>query len=875
MPRPLDIGWQYGTMIGNHRHHVKCNYCHRIMIGGITRFKKHLASKKGEIKGCEAVPKEVREIIRKHLASLKPRRPNKRRRKSSDANFVEPPSNYEMELVALDPDMRQKMLAFSEAETQSEQQFEVGTSEFVDAYAIVQCKDEQEFASSKAADLGWAHGVMVNGDRQKIECRYCHKVILGGGISRLKQHLAGERGNIAPCEQVPDDVKAQVRQHLGFKVLERLKKQKDTEVTEYSFQQGLDEYAGDIGNVTSPRDGSHNRRGMDFDEGNSIRRKKIETSYIAHASAIPQSSLHFSIASQENIDQADIAVAKFMYEIGVPLNAANSIYFQKMADAIAAVGPGYKMPSCHALRGQLLNRCTNEVREHSQELRKSWEVTGCTVMVDRWMDKAGRIMINFFVYCPKGIMFLKSIDASEIERTLEDLVGLFDSVVQDVGSGNIVHFLMDGSSWSKAAGQVLMNKYRTFFWSVCAKHCIELIFKGFSDLDDVNGVIAKARKISQLVYNYAWVLDLLKKITEGRDIVLPSMAPFITDFLSLQSLFFLKESLHQIFTSNSWEQSELSKQKLGIEVKEIVLDSQFWHSCSRIINIVNPLITVLNLADSAERPSMGYIYDAIEKAKKEIIIAFDNNESDYLPYLDIINHVQDEFHSPLHAAAYYLNPATYYNPNFSISNVIQKGLLDCIETLEPDASAQDNITRHKGFYEDAIGDFGRPMALRGRQTLSPATWWSMYGSDYPNLQRFAIRILSQTCSMVQLFDRACNINEFIHSSKNRLEQARLADLNFIHYNLRHQQRQPMGAGSILMQGEHDPISVDNPNVAEWIKDPGLIEGEGSISLLDVTLLGDSVPAVDRDCNLGDDNFGNVDVGINGNNKGDYNMDSLN
>lgn len=73
MPRYPDIGWEHGKMVGGQRHHVQCNYCHRTMIGGITRFKKHLASRSGEIKGCEDVPKEVRETIRKHLATLKPK----------------------------------------------------------------------------------------------------------------------------------------------------------------------------------------------------------------------------------------------------------------------------------------------------------------------------------------------------------------------------------------------------------------------------------------------------------------------------------------------------------------------------------------------------------------------------------------------------------------------------------------------------------------------------------------------------------------------------------------------------------------------------------------------------------------------------------
>ncbi|KAK8954554.1 hypothetical protein KSP39_PZI002895 [Platanthera zijinensis] len=74
MPRRPDVGWQHGTMIGEKRHHVQCNYCHRIMIGGITRFKKHLASKKGEIKGCDAVPKDVRDMIRRQLATAKPKK---------------------------------------------------------------------------------------------------------------------------------------------------------------------------------------------------------------------------------------------------------------------------------------------------------------------------------------------------------------------------------------------------------------------------------------------------------------------------------------------------------------------------------------------------------------------------------------------------------------------------------------------------------------------------------------------------------------------------------------------------------------------------------------------------------------------------------
>lgn len=37
-------------------------------------------------------------------------------------------------------------------------------------------------------------------------------------------------------------------------------------------------------------------------------------------------------------------------------------------------------------------------------------------MVDGWTDGKQRTLINFLVYCPKGVMFLKSVTASGIVK---------------------------------------------------------------------------------------------------------------------------------------------------------------------------------------------------------------------------------------------------------------------------------------------------------------------------------------------------------------------------------------------------------------------------------------------------------------------------
>lgn len=564
---------------------------------------------------------------------------------------------------------------------------------------------------------------MVDGDRQKIKCKYCNKVILGGGISRLKQHLAGERGNIVPCEEVPEDVKLQMQQHLGFKVLEKLKKQKELGIINGPSLEGREENNGGMRmspNATSFRRSRGRRRGKEVDEGTSNRRKRTSRLVTPSDTPMPPSSIDLTFALQESIIQADMAVAKFLYDAGIPFSAANSLYFQAMADAIAAVGPGYKMPSYHALRGKLLTKSVREAQELSLELRKSWEVTGCTVIADRWIDKTGHSVINFFIYCSKGTTFHKSVNASDIVETPEALMNLFDCIVQEVGPRNVVHFITECSAIFRAAGKLLMSKYNTLFWSACVTDCINLMLEELGKMDCVKVVLTRAKRVSRFMYNHAWALDLMRKRAGGREIVLLAITKSMTDFLTLQSIVSLRDPLHQMFTSTTWLESAFSKERDGAEVTGIVSDPLFWSSCSKILKVSQPLFTVLHMAESNGRPSMGYIYDAMEKARKCIIVAFNNMESEYLPYVNLIDHMwEEQLHSPLHAAAYFLNPSIFYNPSFSTTKVIQKGLLDCIETLEPDTNTQDMILNQIPFYDGAVGDFKRPVAVRGREALSP------------------------------------------------------------------------------------------------------------------------------------------------------------
>ena len=67
-------------------------------------------------------------------------------------------------------------------------------------------------------------------------------------------------------------------------------------------------------------------------------------------------------------------------------------------------------------------------------------------------------------------------------------------------------------------------------------------------------------------------------------------------------------------------------------------------------------------------------------------------------------------------------------------------------------------------------------------------WWLTYGCSAPNLQKLAIRVLSQTCSASGC-ERNWSLFEHIHSKKrNRLEHQRMNDMAYVQCNSRLEQK---------------------------------------------------------------------------------------
>ncbi|KAG6525274.1 hypothetical protein ZIOFF_015228 [Zingiber officinale] len=417
------------------------------------------------------------------------------------------------------------------------------------------------------ADIAWAHvseGVNAQG-RKTMTCIYYHKTFAGGGIFRMKQHLAGVRGSIVSCRKVPPEVRHAIS--VTLKDIFEKKKKKGEFGVENPFGRSVDEFDGDEVQeipIIHTKGITINEASAPSDKG----KRKATTlgpgihNFFKGGHDNSQPTIKAILQSKEKWHNCDMAIARWFYDACIPINAVNSPFFQKAIDQIASMGHGYKAPSYYDPRVPLL-------REAKKDLT------------------------------------------------------------------------------------LLIDSFRT--------------------------IVSLASTVTVFVYNHKYTLNWLRKTKGWKEIIRPGETRFATTFIALKSLHDHKDSLQALVTSGDYK--KFLKIDKGKEVKQIVLDEKFWNNCLITVRIMGPLIRLLRVCDTDERPSLGYVYEGMYRAINGIKKLFKNKERFYKPYTNIINERWDRMlRKNLHAAAYYLNPAFQYDPTFSTHPEITNGLFDYIES---------------------------------------------------------------------------------------------------------------------------------------------------------------------------------------------------
>ncbi|KAG8503910.1 hypothetical protein CXB51_001862 [Gossypium anomalum] len=270
------------------------------------------------------------------------------------------------------------------------------------------------------------------------------------------------------------------------------------------------------------------------------------------------------------------------------------------------VGEGVKLPTSYEVSDVYLESEYQRVRDWVNGLKTHWKELGATLMCDGWTNSLNQMhIINFLVYCSKGITFWKSVDVSSVRiRDAEFYYSLSDSVVEEIGENYIVQIETDNEAAMKAARKELMLKRKHLYWTSCAAHCLDLCLK-----------------------------DIGKK---------PSVAK--------------------------------------------VLDGAEKKKANDLIKVYEPLVKVLRLVDGDENPTMGFIYEAIDRAKR----AIQQDCQYFIEYEKIIDNKWNFMHSDLHSDGYFLNPQFQFGVEHSENVLIEtlESTRSVIERFEPSLDTQ-------------------------------------------------------------------------------------------------------------------------------------------------------------------------------------------
>ena len=536
---------------------------------------------------------------------------------------------------------------------------------------------------------------------------------------------------------------------------------------------------------SSNNEGSHNQSEfVQGDQGDSLSSGKRRINH----------NVNEAIQKMYNVvhrDEADDGVADFFMANGISFNATRSPYYKEMVRKILAAGTGYSPPGYNKMRTSLLDRGVTRMLVSSEDLKQAWAHSGCSIVMDGWTDIQQRPLLNVIVTSPEGPYFLKAIDCSGKLKDATYMFEILKDAIDEVGPSNVVHVITDATHVCRAAGLMVQSRYRHIFWTPCCAHALNNVLKDIGKIQWISKIISDAREAQMFICNHHASLAIYRMYSKKK-FLKPAETRYATYFILLERMVEVQASIQATIVSQEWNAWAESKSAQGKKLREMLLSEEWWTECKYVVSFTSPVVELIRYADS-DSPSLGEIYECMDSmvGKVKNIIRQRNPSLDFFVEIHkLIEKRWNKLNTPLHMAAYALNPKWYMErPNRILpidDEEVKQGFLDAINKMySPDEAS---ILREQfidfGTLSPPTFTLDAKRDIKNYAQKKPIGWWRMYGGQVPELRKLATRLLSQVASS-SAAERNWSTYSFIHSVKrNRLTSKRAEKLVYVHSSLR-------------------------------------------------------------------------------------------
>jgi hypothetical protein len=249
---------------------------------------------------------------------------------------------------------------------------------------------------------------------------------------------------------------------------------------------------------------------------------------------------------------------------------------------------------------------------------------------------------------------------------------------------------------------------------------INLMLEGIGKMKKFKNIIDQAKALTIFIYSHHRTLALMRKYTKKREIIRPGVTRFASNFLTLQSPY-EKDQLRMMSQSEEWDKiSHVKRNAKDVQATATLVKPNFWYGVALCLRVFEPLVKVLRMVDGDIKPSMAFLYGEMLKAKKHIKVAVGNIDKTGNLYNSIIQIIDEKMKNrldtPLHKAAYFLNPYYSYNDSSIFdAKEVTDGFIEAVETFYHGEYEKKNKVLNEDVhrFKDQVGHFSKQVAVDG------------------------------------------------------------------------------------------------------------------------------------------------------------------
>ena len=90
-------------------------------------------------------------------------------------------------------------------------------------------------------------------------------------------------------------------------------------------------------------------------------------------------------------------IIRWMYDAVIQFNVVTYPSFQPMIEVIGQYGVGMKEPKIYEIRVTHLKKELELTKDFMKDHEMEWKNNGCSIMLDGWIDRKRKTLLNFLV----------------------------------------------------------------------------------------------------------------------------------------------------------------------------------------------------------------------------------------------------------------------------------------------------------------------------------------------------------------------------------------------------------------------------------------------------------------------------------------------